>query len=218
MKKYHKIVSWFQKEFKYLIIVCLILIIGIFIIHNTSKSCRILKKYELVESKITITKIPDVQYVYFSELKTFEELIMDIGKKESSYNWESQRPGSQYIGWFQFGNLAFEECKKIGLDIDKLCKDNFLKNKELQIVYFKELIKLNKRSLYDIIKKWNMKSFPGIMGTVTESGILMGAHLVGVEQCRLFFETNGRVVPRDGNGVPITTYIQKFSGYNVNYI
>jgi hypothetical protein len=46
-------------------------------------------------------------------MKSFEELVQDIGRWESGNNWQARRPGSQYIGYFQFGDAAFNACKSV---------------------------------------------------------------------------------------------------------
>lgn len=52
--------------------------------------------------------------------------------------------------------------------------------------------------------------------TVTQSGLIAGAHLVGMGNLRTWLQSNGRAVPRDGNQVPITAYVQQFAGYGVS--
>ena len=50
---------------------------------------------------------------------------------------------------------------------------------------------------------------------MTESGILMGTHLVGQRKAKKFFESNGKYIPTDRNGTPITEYLEMFSGYKL---
>jgi uncharacterized protein YneF (UPF0154 family) len=87
-----------------------------------------------------IKPTPQITEIYVHDLKSFDLLILAVGKKESSNNWKAVN--GQYIGYFQFGNSAFAARRKIGLDINLLGVDNFLKNKELQVVYFKEYMML----------------------------------------------------------------------------
>lgn len=42
---------------------------------------------------------------------------------------------------------------------------------------------------------------------VTLSGLVAGAHLVGIGNLQRFVNSGGSTIPRDGNGVPITSYI-----------
>jgi integrating conjugative element protein (TIGR03758 family) len=50
---------------------------------------------------------------------------------------------------------------------------------------------------------------------LTESGLLAGAHLVGVGGLKLFLTSNGTVVPSDANNTAITQYIEDFNGFNI---
>lgn len=50
---------------------------------------------------------------------------------------------------------------------------------------------------------------------VTLSGLVAGAHLVGIGNLQRFVNSSGATVPRDGNGVPITTYIAALGGCTV---
>jgi hypothetical protein len=179
----------------------------------TSTTYKIIDKGvdEITNNRDTVIE----KIIYRDNFKSYEDFIHDIGKKESNNDWKSRRVGSQYVGWFQFGNLAFDECKSHGLDIDKFGLDNFLNNPTAQKLWFETLLKVNKKYLTDIILKWNHREIYGIKGTVTESGILMGAHLVGAGACRIFFNSHGKIVPTDGNGIPITSYIENFSGYKL---
>src|SRR5215217_4143895 len=49
--------------------------------------------------------------------------------------------------------------------------------------------------------------------TLTESGLLAGAHLVGADGLARFLDSGGQVVPTDPFGTTVATYIQKFNGY-----
>ena len=193
-----------------------------FILYNSHKfliygilSYIIIYNYNYLTNNTKIEIIENTKYIFDPELKTYSQLIHDVGKSESNNNWISRRAGSQYVGWFQFGNIAFKECSKHGLDIHKFGLDNFLNSPTAQQLWFEVLLRSNKQYLSDIILKWNYRQIDGIDGTITESGILMGAHLVGHAACRQFFESNGTIIPKDGNGVPITKYIERFSGYTL---
>ncbi|CAG0946132.1 hypothetical protein GPROT2_03583 [Gammaproteobacteria bacterium] len=50
---------------------------------------------------------------------------------------------------------------------------------------------------------------------VTLSGLVAGAHLVGVGNLLQFVNSAGATVPRDGNGVPVTSYIAALGGCTV---
>jgi hypothetical protein len=144
------------------------------------------------------------------ELKSFSELIKSVGQRESSERWDIAK--GQYLGYFQMGSLAL---KDIGVNVNK---QEFLKNKDLQIKCFKKLLNKNKHYMKDYIEKWSNKKIPNINNTITESGILMGAHLVGARKLQKFFDSNFKYIPKDSNGTPVTEYLDRFSGYDVSKI
>jgi hypothetical protein len=47
--------------------------------------------------------------------------------------------------------------------------------------------------------------------------MLGGAHLVGPRGLKDFLTSGGKIVPRDGNGTPVTEYIQLFASYGVPF-
>ena len=51
---------------------------------------------------------------------------------------------------------------------------------------------------------------------LTESGLVAGAHLVGMGNLGAWLRSGGRVVPMDGNKVPVTSYASRFAGYGVS--
>jgi Ca2+-binding RTX toxin-like protein len=52
---------------------------------------------------------------------------------------------------------------------------------------------------------------------ITASGLLAGAHLVGVWGLKTYLESGGVTDPADGNGEPISDYIQRFAGYDTPF-
>ena len=74
---------------------------------------------------------------------------------------------------------------------------------------------LSKEKITSTIKKY-IDNFDGqvIHGIlVTESGILAAAHLGGQGSVKKWFRTGK--IRQDGNGVKITTYMKRFSGYTL---
>ena len=76
----------------------------------------------------------------------------------------------------------------------------------LKIIYIKALR----------LDKYVGKTIKGIY--ITESGLIAGAHLLGVGNVKKFLKSNGRKIPRDGYGTPITEYLSRFSGYDISEI
>lgn len=176
--------------------------------------------------KIVIVEIANKQdtvihEIFIPQLRSFDSLMVKVGFYESRNVWNKVRYNDKGVatawGYFQFTKAGFQACKKAGLDISKIGLDFYLDNPDIQRVYFYKLIELNRQSpgLIPIIKKYHMKEFPGIRGTVTESGIIMGAHLVGEKAVIDFFQNNENT--KDGNNTPVSLYIEEFSGYEIDW-
>lgn len=140
---------------------------------------------------------------------TIRNFMKDIGSSESSNRWNIKK--GQYLGYFQLGRVALED---IGVDYDKLNKKKFLNNREMQTDCFVQLLKNNKKYLRDVLDEWQGKTINGIK--VTESGVLAAAHLIGYKNVKKFFSSDGEIIAKDGNGVPLTDYLKKFAGYKLN--
>lgn len=120
-----------------------------------------------------------------------------------------------YIGKYQFGKSAL---KDLGLD-KKITTQKFRKNPAIfpehaQDNAMLKLLKLNKEYLGDYIKKFNGQVINGVK--ITKSGLLAGSHLVGAGAVKEFLDSGGKVVPRDGNNVPVTDYIKKFGKFQID--
>jgi hypothetical protein len=139
-------------------------------------------------------------------LKSSHNQFLDaIGFKESSNRYDVvNRYG--YMGKYQFGNKTL---KGLGF---KLTQDEFLNNPRIQERAMYKLLRHNKHKLRKYITKYEGKILHGVL--ITESGILAAAHLGGQGNVRKFFR-RGKVF-RDGNGTPITHYMEIFGGYNLN--
>jgi integrating conjugative element protein (TIGR03758 family) len=51
---------------------------------------------------------------------------------------------------------------------------------------------------------------------ISLSGLVAGAHLVGIGNLQRFVNSGGSMVPRDGNGVAITTYVAELGNCNID--
>jgi hypothetical protein len=127
-----------------------------------------------------------------------------IGFRESGNRYDVvNRYG--YMGKYQFGKKTLK-----GLGI-KVTQDEFLNSPYIQEKAMYALLRQNKRSLRKYIEKYNGKYVHGVL--VTESGLLAAAHLGGAGSVKKWFRTGK--VKKDGNGVKITNYMQRFSGYDL---
>lgn len=138
--------------------------------------------------------------------------------KESS--WNPSKKNGQHIGWFQMSQGALITTgymRSNGTYTGKdgiFSKDNFLTNTTVQINAVKEYHKAIARE----IKQHDLQNYLGktIKGIkITESGMIAGAHLVGTGNLKQFLESNGKIVPKDANGTPITQYIRDYGNYNL---
>jgi hypothetical protein len=110
------------------------------------------------------------------------------------------------MGKYQFGKATLKTLKI------KVSKEAFLSNPDLQEYAMTSLLIHNKKRLQKYIDKYEGQVIHGIL--VTESGLLAAAHLGGQGSVKKWFRTGK--VRKDGNGVKITNYMQRFGGYNLN--
>jgi hypothetical protein len=135
---------------------------------------------------------------------THKDFLEAIGFKESGNRYDIvNRYG--YMGRYQFGKRTLR-----GLGF-KQSKEEFLNSPAVQEEAMYALLKQNKRSLRKYIIKYEGEIVNGVL--VTESGLLAAAHLGGAGSVKKWFRTGK--VRKDGNGVKITTYMTKFSGYKL---
>ena len=139
------------------------------------------------------------------EVKGINEFLFAIGHQESGNRYfVVNRYG--YMGKYQFGKSTLRTLKI------KVSKEAFLNSPDLQEYAMKQNLLYNKKRLQKYIDKFEGQKINGIL--ITESGILAAAHLGGAGSVKRWFR-KGKIKV-DGNGVPITNYMQMFSGYNLN--
>lgn len=110
------------------------------------------------------------------------------------------------MGKYQFGKSTLRTLKI------KVSREAFLNSPDLQEYAMKQNLLYNKKRLQKYIDKFEGQKINGIL--ITESGILAAAHLGGAGSVKRWFR-KGKIKV-DGNGIPITNYMQMFSGYNLN--
>jgi hypothetical protein len=173
---------------------------------------------------------------------TMKKYLTAIADKESSLDPEKVN-SEGYMGKYQFGEIALKDIiQKLPGEskeeheerIKKYWPKNFgkIKNEKdynffqsrfrnrgtdfwpehKQDLAMKQLLKNNKGYLGDYIDKWVGKKKKGI--NITLSGLLAGAHLLGPSNVKAFLDHG--TITKDGYGTPITEYIKKFGGYNIN--
>ena len=140
------------------------------------------------------------------ELKTnsHSDFLNAIGFKESGNRYDIvNRFG--YMGKYQFGKRTLR-----GLGF-KMSREEFLNSPEIQEEAMYKLLQTNKKYLQKYINEYEGQIVHGVL--VTESGLLAAAHLGGAGSVKKWFRTGK--IRKDGNGVKITTYMERFSGYDL---
>ena len=158
------------------------------------------KERELELLKIEEERIRIEEY-HQQELDNFLDAI---GFRESGNRYDITNKWG-YMGKYQFGKSTL---KGLGF---KVSKNEFLSNPQLQEEAMMALLLHNKEKLQLYIDTFDGQTVNGMV--ITESGILAAAHLGGQGSVKRYFK-HGKVF-RDGNGTKITSYMNKFSGYDI---
>ena len=154
-----------------------------------------LEKQCLIESIILQEKYHQQQ---------LDSFLTAVGFRESGNRYHITNKWG-YMGKYQFGKSTL---KGLGF---KVTKNEFLSNPQLQEEAMIALLLHNKEKLQKYIDVFDGQTINGML--ITESGILAAAHLGGQGSVKRYFK-NGKVF-RDGNGTKITSYMKKFSGYDI---
>jgi len=200
-----KILLFLRYRWKYILKTLIITMSIIYTMNFTYK----LYMRPMVNNLIVEKEITDIENDIFSNPIPKENInfMLSLSLLESTRNYnEGALRTTQYWGMYQMGDIARKE---IGLS--SIPKDVFLKNHVLQNWAMNELMRKNYEYLKPLISKYNIPVYGGIkigMHLVTISGLIAASHLVGSDGVKIFFQTNGKVVPKDGNGKPMTDYLQ----------
>ena len=127
-----------------------------------------------------------------------------ISKLESRQNYKAGT--GQYWGAFQLGDAARKEVGLNGMD-----KETYYNDSIIQIWAMNKYMRKNFDYIKKTIIKYNIPVTGGILvgnHLVTQSGLLAASHLVGAFAAIDFVESNGKNVLIDGNGVPLTKYLE----------
>lgn len=112
-----------------------------------------------------------------------------------------------FTGKYQFGYSALQS------HAGSEPKSTYRDKPELQEQSMWSLVTANKKQLQDIINKYGKGNYKINGTTITESGILAGAHLGGAGGVRSYFATNKDA--RDSNNTSVSSYMIQFSGYDM---
>ena len=166
--------------------------------------------------------------------KNTQQYLDALAIKESSGDHFVQN-SSGYTGKYQMGEAAM-----VALGIYKETKNVNYYNNDWSGIFKKnkfgitslwdyrtspekqdQLIVAYKKIEWGYIKHFKLDEYVGktINGIkITKSGMLAGTHLVGIGGLKVFLESNGTKIPKDGNNTPITEYLSKFANYDVSQL
>ena len=154
---------------------------------------------EVITPKI---EAPKVELV----VKNHDKFLEDLGFRESSGNYKAVNQYG-YLGKYQFGRKTLNN-----LGYEDISNRQFLSDPSIQEQAMEDLLVHNKKILRRYIQKYNGKTINGIY--ITESGLLAAAHLAGAGNVKKFFRKGYEF--RDGNGTRMTSYMKKFSNYQLD--
>ena len=149
---------------------------------------------------VVIAKEPEPVIV-----KDYYLFLHDLGHQESGNRYDVVNQFG-YMGRYQFGKSTLRTLKI------RVSKEAFLNSPDLQDYAMLQLLCYNKKKLQKYIDEYDGEVVNGIL--VTESGLLAAAHLGGQGSVKKWFSTGK--IRKDGNGVKITSYMQRFGGYNLD--
>lgn len=162
----------------------------------------------LVETATSLATSPLIKPIKEQEIsyKSMKAFLHAIGKQESNNKYDTVSIHG-FLGKYQFGQNTLKE---IGIHTDT---ETFLRSPSLQEDAMLKLLRTNRRTLRNVIKKYEGTYIQGTR--ISESGILAAAHLGGVGSVLdYFYEGKGNL---DKNGMSLKTYLRKFSGYKLKF-
>lgn len=140
------------------------------------------------------------------------EFLKKLAFKESSNTWDTVNQFG-YMGLFQFGEMALKDVGMSHIKVKDFKKNPNIFPVEKQMEAINKLINNNIKYIGKYIK-YDGKTINGI--SITKSGMVAAAHLVGASSVKKFLKSNGKIDPVDGNGVRCSHYIKEFGGYNID--
>jgi hypothetical protein len=159
---------------------------------------------------------------------TYTDFLKALAQRESSLDPATTNQRG-YVGLFQFGEAALED---VGLYVRDgtsandwtgnwtgkfgvTSLDDFFANPDAQT----QAITAYHAQVWDTLRRvYGAETYIGstLNGiTITESGLVAAAHLVGAGKVGDWLSFGGATNPKDGNGTTMTTYLSAFAGYTV---
>lgn len=139
-------------------------------------------------------------------IKGHDQFLNAIGHRESTNNYKAVNQYG-YLGRYQFGRRTLN-----ALGYDDITNREFLSSPDIQEDAMADLLHHNYKILKKFISKYEGQVVAGVL--ITESGILAAAHLAGPGNVKKFFRKGYEF--KDGNGTKMTSYMKRFSGFNLD--
>src|SRR5215208_4662832 len=143
---------------------------------------------------------------------TYQDFLYALGASESSNRYDFVSGPAGYYRWdgTSANDLNNGWTGKDGIN----SLSDFLNNPAVQDKWVGEWFTyLWNTEFNDLgIKQYIGQSIGGV--TITESGLLAGAHLVGAPALADYLRSGGTSAQADPNGTTAATYIAKFAGYD----
>lgn len=160
----------------------------------------------------------------------YADFLKAIAQRESSLN-----PGASnslgFKGLFQMGTLAMTDAgyyRSNGTGANSwrgtftgkngvTSLNAFMSNPDLQVKAITDYY----AKVQGYINYFGLSQYIGrtVNGTpITLSGLIAGAHLVGIGELKRYLNSGGTYVPTDSNQVPVTQYIAQFGGFAISSV
>lgn len=152
------------------------------------------------------------------------DFLHDLGMRESGLD-PAARNAYGYIGLFQMGEASLQDAGYYAGDVTRANDwsgawtglggihdlDDFYGSPDVQV---QAIVGYHNRIVAQISQLGLDRAIGSTVGGVdiTLSGLVAGAHLVGIGNLQTFINSGGSTVPKDGNGVPVSTYIAELGG------
>jgi len=186
-----------------------VLAITVFLVmaFTSISSVKYQKPIKLQPKKVNlIIEKPQIEPVKLNIVtKNHSDFLDAIGKKESGNNYDIVNTFG-YMGRYQFGASTL---KGLGF---KVTKEEFLNSPKIQEQAMQALLEHNHKKLSRQIDKYCGTTVHGVY--ITESGVLAAAHLAGAGNVRKFFRKGTKF--KDGYGTTMVSYMETFSGYQLD--
>lgn len=163
-------------------------------------------------------------------MPTYDEFLEKVAAKESGGRYDVTN-SLGYLGKYQMGEPALIDSGYYQKDGTRKndwagtwtgkdgvrSKDDFLGSPTAQEHAIGDYMKVQWGYIrhYGLDKHVGQTLSDGVK--ITESGLLAGAHLLGVGGLKDYVTSNGKIDGKDGNGTPISSYVKKFGDHETPF-